>query len=734
MKKILLIILFINLIQPIFSQEENYLDSVSLPMVTIAVKKFENLKNTVPNQIEILNKENIQFLNTPTTAELLTNINGVTVQKSQQGGGSPILRGFEANKILLVLDDVRMNNAIYRGGHLQNALRVDNSMLERAEVVFGPGSVIYGSDALGGVVHFRTISPKLIASEKSKFSCEAFMRYATANNEKTIGANLNIANSRWASLTAFSFSDYDDLRQGKSKNPFNKNYSNLFFRNDYIEVVDKQDFIRINSDNAVQKYSGYFQYSIMEKVKFQQNNNVSHQLNLYYTNTSDIPRYDRLTDRRNGELRSAEWLYGPENWLMGSYQLKVSGLSFVDNFLVTINGQNAKESRITRAYQSVNRKQQHEKVSIFGLNIDALKRFNHHELQYGIETAYNNVTSTASLTDILTNLSTNADTRYPDGGANTSNYSAYITDTYNGWKKLNLQGGLRYQYYNLKATFVDKTFFPLPYNSIQQNSSAVVGNFGMVYQPNLTWKIGVLGSSGFRAPNVDDAAKVFESVAGTLIIPNTNLKPEYSYNTEINIEKIYKNVLRIELNGYYTILTNLLTLDHTTLNGEDSITYDNSTSAIYTTVNKDKGYITGAFINLESTFSKNITIKANINYTYGRIIQNEKTSPLDHIQPINGKVNITYSKNKFQGSFYVPFNGWKRIKDYRLNAEDNERYATPEGMPAWFTLNLKLSYQLFKKFQVQAGVENILDSNYRTFASGISAPGRNYIIAARVNW
>ena len=71
------------------------------------------------------------------------------------------------------------------------------------------------------------------------------------------------------------------------------------------------------------------------------------------------------------------------------------------------------------------------------------------------------------------------------------------------------------------------------------------------------------------------------------------------------------------------------------------------------------------------------------------------------------------------------------MEDYNPNGEDNLQYATPDGMPSWVTFNLKAGVQLHRHLLLQAGVENILDRNYRHFASGFSAPGRNVILALR---
>lgn len=160
--------------------------SFSLNEVVVSASKAEEKRADVPQQIQVLSARELAFQNNQTTADVLQQSGQVLVQKSQAGGGSPIIRGFEANKVLMVLDGVRLNNAIYRGGHLQNVITVDNAALEKAEIVFGPGSVVYGSDALGGVVHFYTKTPALSQQgAKPVISGNAFSRYATANQEKT---------------------------------------------------------------------------------------------------------------------------------------------------------------------------------------------------------------------------------------------------------------------------------------------------------------------------------------------------------------------------------------------------------------------------------------------------------------------------------------------------------------------------------------------------------------------
>jgi hemoglobin/transferrin/lactoferrin receptor protein len=108
--------------------------------------------------------------------------------------------------------------------------------------------------------------------------------------------------------------------------------------------------------------------------------------------------------------------------------------------------------------------------------------------------------------------------------------------------------------------------------------------------------------------------------------------------------------------------------------------------------------------------------------------------PLDHIPPVFGKFGIQVIDKKFKGDLFVNYSGAKNISDYSNSGEDNEAYALPTGMPSWFTVNAKLNYQFNKFIGVQVACENMLDQNYRVFASNISAPGRNFIVTLRGNF
>jgi hemoglobin/transferrin/lactoferrin receptor protein len=698
--------------------------------IVISADRYKELQKDVPRQIDVLNAKDIQYENVQTTAQLLQKTGDIFVQMSQQGAGSPVLRGFEASRVLIVIDGIRLNNAIFRTGHLQNLIRIDNNMLEKAEILFGSGSLMYGSDALGGVMTFYSNNPTLSPNNNVLVKGNAFGRFSTANNEKTGHANFSIANKKVGFIGSFTYSDFGDLRMGANYDP---TASESWKRRYYAERINGVDVMTLNDNYNKQIQSAYHQYDILGKLLFKQTENVQHTFAFQYSNTNDVPRYDRLTQYSGSKLKFAEWNYGPETRLMGSYKLDLNAeKSFYDNAQLTLAYQNIKESRINRKFNNANRFSQNEKVDVLSLNFDLQKKINSNEIRYGVEGTFNNVNSTATKTNINTGVEIPDITRYPDGGSKMMSFAGYLSHSIEFNKMFVLSEGLRFSYVTLKSTFDDTTFYKFPFKEAEQKNAAINGSLGLVFMPAPDWRIYINGATGFRAPNVDDLSKVFETTTGSVIVPNSDLKPEYTYTGEFGISKIFDNRIKIEGMVYGTYLKNAIITGPFKYNGMDSIYYQGTLSPVLANQNAEKGsYILGYNLNFSADLTNYLSLLSTINFTYGRIRTDSTDQPLDHIPPVLGKTSLILRLEKFKGDFTVMYNGWKRIWDYRLGAEDNEADATPSGMPAWYTLNLGAAYQITSNFQIQARLDNILDRNYRVFASGLSAPGRNLSITLR---
>lgn len=720
-----MIVLLSAAINVVFAQEDTLHKTID--EVVITANKFEMLRRDVVQRIDIVNKKQLQWMNSMNTADLLSNTGNIMVQKSQGGGGSPIIRGFESNKVLIMVDGVRMNNAIFRGGHLQNVLRIDNSILEKVEILYGPSSAMYGSDALGGVMHFITKKPV----PGQKFGGSAMVRYSTATAEKTGHFDVNIGGRRIASLTSLTYSDFGDIIQGSKRKSAYPTFGERPF---YVERINGIDSIVTNPNKNKQVGTAYKQYDVLEKILFQQDSRTAHTLNVQFSNTGDVTRYDRLTELDSkGKPKNSEWYYGPEQRLLASYHLdRQMDLAFMDKFALTIAYQNNKESRNSRKFGSSKLKSQNEQIGIFSFDIDGFKKLKRNEINYGMETYFNDVKSTAVFTNVNSLEETPADTRYPDGSNAMNTFAIYAQDKITlVADKLFFNLGVRYNYSILKSSFASTTFFAFPFDAVEQKSGSFSGNAGLLYLPTDNTKVSLIASRGFRTPNVDDLTKVFESVAGHLIIPNPNLKPEYTTNFELGMVQTIAEKAKIEAGGFYTLIDDAIVTDVDQYNGQDSVMYGGVMSRVYSSQNKRQAYIAGTYGTLGISLWQGFSLTGTINYTYGRVKSDSGESPLDHIPPVFGKAAVQYRNNKLQGEFSFLFNGKKDISDYLLNAEDNEIYATADGMPAWNTLNLRLAYQLHKYLNVQLACENILDTNYRVFASGVSAPGRNFRITLR---
>jgi hemoglobin/transferrin/lactoferrin receptor protein len=696
----------------------------------VGASRFRESRDDIPQTIETISSKAIAFESSQTTADLLENSPAVFVQKSQMGGGSPILRGLEANKVLLVVDGLRMNNAIYRSGHLQNVLSVDQGVLERAEVVQGPGSVVYGSEALGGVIHMRTRDPKLLGDSKKKilFKNNTFTRFSSVNNELTGHIDFSLGWKKFGSLTSVTYSDFKDLRMGNVGNPFSDDLTRDEF---HVERINNVDSMILNEDRNIQDQSGYEQIDALQKFIFKPSNKVTHRLNIQFSTTSNVPRYDRLQEKVGDDPKYAEWNYGPQNRILTSYSFSIADSKKMYDYVNFVVGyQRINESRHSRRFDSNTRRSQLEDVDVAGMNLDFSKGAGKHLIRYGIETNFNYVWSTASDENINTGIETPTETRYPSGGTSVYSGAAYLSHSWSIAPLIKMQEGIRYNFNHLQSDFGSSAILDFDGKAFTLNNSAVNGSLGFVFTPAKGLNVNLLGATGFRAPNLDDLGKGFELDGDDIQIPNTSLKPTYLYSGELSINKRWKNGSYFGLVGYYSHLTDAIVRTAATYLGEDSVNIDGEMLRVYSNQNKQNAFITGASAQVGIQVFEGLAFTSSVTYTYGRIL-GDSLSPLDHIPPLFGRLGFLFKKKRLRAEVFSNWSDWKRLANYNLNGSDNFNTATPSGMPAWFTLNTRVSYRIGKTLTIQLGLENILDQNYRKFGSDISAPGRNFTATLR---
>jgi len=727
--------------------------------IVVSGNKFAEKKKNIVQKIDIISSSYIKKANAQNMGDLLMSTGNVFVQKSQQGGSSPVIRGFEASRVLFVVDGVRMNNLIYRSGHLQNIITVDQNILESAELLQGPSSTLFGSDALGGAVHMISKQPILSKeNKKTKISANFLSRYSSANAEKTNHVDVSVGWKKFGLLTSITRSDFGDSKIGKRDM---KGFEGFGTRPSYIQPFNGTtgDTIVKNSNDRIQRFSGYTQTDFTQKLLYKPNANTSHGLNIQYSTSSDVPRYDRLQDTMAGLLRYASWYYGPQKRSLFAYTFSANNIKgFFKEYNATLSYQSIEESRITREYKRYDRFDKRiEQVGVTGLTIDARKKLKEDEITAGIDMQLNDLRSTASRTNLLTNAILPLDSRYPDGKNRMNNFGVYTQHIhkFKGQKWI-LNEGLRIQYIALQSNIINNSFFALPVTNIVQKNTAITGNIGMVYMPSTSTRIKFGYASGFRAPNIDDLAKIFESStsAKQVVVPNANLKPEFTHGFDAELVKALGKAVEFEVGAFYTNFTNAIIKAPFRLNGKDSMMYNGVQSQVLASQNVNQAYILGGNVRLSIKAGKNWKFNSTFNFTKGRfrtdatkstqvyqlqpngnyaLVQSKvSTKPLDHIPPAFGKMSIGYDNQKLYAELNMLFNGWKKLDQYNADGEDNAQYATAKGTPAWQTINLKTGLQVHQRLGIHAGIENIFDLNYRYFASGFSAPGRNYIVSLRL--
>jgi hemoglobin/transferrin/lactoferrin receptor protein len=709
-----------------------YLERAPLALgdVVVSATRWKQPERDVPERSVRVREADAQLANPQTAADLLASSGEVAVQKSQLAGGSPMIRGFATNRVLIAVDGVRMNTAIFRSGNVQNVISLDPQATERTEVLFGPGSVMYGSDAIGGVMSFTTLTPRLSQDGRTLLSGHAALRGSTANGEKTGHADLLIGLDRWGFATSVTYSDFGNLVMG-SHGP------DAYLRTRSVERINGVDSIVTNADAQEQVPSGYSQVNLLQKIRFRPSDAWDFTYGAQYSATSDYARYDRLLRPKGSLLRSAEWYYGPQIWMLHSLTATNRGGSALwDEAGATAAYQYFKESRHDRDYRKTTKYHRTERVDAYSANLDFTKAIAPaHGLSYGAELLLNRVGSTGEDENVATGAVVPGATRYPDG-ATWSSLAAYAGYRWAALEALSLQAGLRVSRVTLDADF-DTTFYPFPFTSASMRNSAVNGSLGAVLTPMEALRFTAVLSTGFRAPNVDDAGKVFDSSPGYVVVPNPDLKPEYAYNAELGMTVLLDDVLKLDLTGFYTLLRDALVKRNFTLNGRDSILYDGAMSRVQAMQNAAKAYVRGVQARAELRLPAGFGLSSHLTAMRGtEQMDDGSTGTLRHAPPVFGSTHLTYTRHRLEVDCYADYSGEVSAEDLSPGLEGRDYLYALDGngrpyAPSWYTLNIKARVMILDALQLTAGVENLTDQRYRTYASGITAAGRNVIAALR---
>ena len=709
-------------------------DNELLDEVVISASKFSQKFREVPKKVTQINRSMIEFTNPMTSADLLERGGYVYIQKSQLGGGSPMIRGLSTNRLVLSVDGVRLNNAIFRSGNIHNVISISPMNIENTEVIMGSASVLYGSDAIGGVMNFYTKKAKLSNDSNPNIQININSRYSSASKEKMYHIDFNYGLEKMAFLSSFSKSEFGDLTTG-IHGPLD------YLRPNYVTQNSEGDDILVtNSKPRVQRNTGYSQTNFMQKVLYEPNENLSIDIGIHFSKTGNIPRYDRLIRTNENEgLYYSEWYYGPQEWLLINNQVNFipKETKFYDELKFGSSFQKFSESRNSRKFDDGYLKSREEELDIFSFNLDFFKKLSENSnITYGLEIIENNVGSYAKSINIDDLSETSISTRYPDNSSLNS-LGLYINYKTKIIEDVFFQSGVRYSSTELKSDLSQNNiYYDFMYENTTLENGAFVGGIGLSWVRNIynNWKFNI--NTAFRSPNIDDLAKVFDSEPGSVVVPNPDLKPERSFGLEFGGYFRTKNNIELDFSSYVTYLYNSFIRDDFTLsNGVSEIIYDGELSQIQALQNSSKSFIYGIEFGINMFLNKNFRIKSQHNLIAGYELNELPIGmPVRHIPPNYGNFHFLYNNGDFTIDTYLNYNS----KISFSNLAESERakpymYALDENgnpySPSWMTFNVRSKYSFSKMLNINFTVENITNKLYRPYSSGISAPGLNFIFS-----
>ncbi|KIC89584.1 TonB-dependent siderophore receptor [Flavihumibacter sp. ZG627] len=665
MKRIILICVLKLFVAAAYSQEDSTVGQLKEVVITAQRRWLEAIK--IPYLVETVIGRDIDDWQPRTTPESLVGLNGVFLQKTNHGGGSPFVRGLTGNQLLLLVDGVRLNNSTFRYGPNQYLNTIDPYNITRIEVVKGTGSVQYGSDALGGVIQVFTREPYFRTFQTlRKWHGSVLGKIMSSGMEQTGRASMEYSADKVAAVVGLTYRNFGDVIGGDT--------------------------------TGKQSPSGYDEFAWDAKIKFYLSDSsrltVAHQ----FLKQSSVPLFHKValenfrTNHTDPQLRSLQYV-----------KLDLDGRTPILKALsVTASFQHNIEARKSNKIGSNTIKNERDLVNVIGLSADLssdLKPWwtanSGLELYYDLVYSERNEHNDDGLIKAMRGL-------YPDD-SRYGNYSLYSLHHFS-WKKFSAEVGGRLNMFriNITDTSIGNVFL---------TPSAVVGNFAIMYHHNEKHKFFSSLSKGYRAPNIDDMGTL-GVIDFRYELPTASLRPERSINMELGYK--FNTTL---LSGYATLYRmNLRDLITRVRVPGDSI----NGYPVYQKENTEKGHIEGSEAAIEIHPPGKFRFAGNIAYNYGE--NSTRAEPMRRIPPIHGRLMANYRSSGWYAAVEWLYAG----KQDRLAQGDKDDNRIPaKGTPGWNVFNIYSGYK-WRCIQMNGGMQNLINKDYRTHGSGINGVGRSF--------
>jgi outer membrane receptor protein involved in Fe transport len=643
-----------------------------------------------PRAVSVVDRLDIDEQVSRTTPEALLEEPGIFLQRTNHGGGAPIIRGHLGNRILLLVDGIRLNNSTFRQGPNQYLNTVDPIVVDRIEIVRGPGSALFGSDAIGGLINVLTERPRLGAG-----GAYGAARLASASMDQSaqLGLRVGWSTPRTGALASASFRHFGDLRGGGGYD---------------------------------QRFTGYDQWTGSVEHELRPGHRLS--FTVQHDQQSDVPRTDRSSplDFRMFSLQQRQLVYGRYTATGIGPFVQLSGTASY-----------GRQREVETRYR-VGRDQREEDdltTGTIGLQTSG-ELYLAGPLVVGAE-LYADDMSVAAASGPLTGGMENdpAGRRYPAGiGYLTASAFAHHEVTLTPrWK---LVSELRVGAIRIRVPEDDRLVLLFPEEDlpvlprIRDVVPVYAGGLHARWEATPWAALSAGAMLGFRAPNIDDYARLGVEGPG-FAVPGRAIDPERALSGEVGV-KLAPGRATASAYYAYTVIDDAISRRVTTLPGSSIPTVDGL--RILQPANADSARYHSIELTASAPVWRDLSAFGGFAWTRGEqsttdpVAMTTTTEPTSKTPPAFGTLGLGwrapggawFGEGMLRYAFDQTRMSELDLGDTRICPDAPGDCA---GTPGWAVFALRGGLRINSHMRATVLIENLADAEYRYHASGIQGSG-----------
>lgn len=691
-------------------QAEDDLELIDLDALTITATREERQISDLPYAAHVARTSNLEASMPRNLPEALGNFPGIMTQKTANGHGSPFLRGFTGYRSLVLVDGIRYNNSVYRDGPNEYFSLIDMYSVDAAEVLLGPASALYGSDAIGGVLNLLTKETPMGFMEKGvRFSSGSFYnRYSTAESSSVSHLEWETGEGgNWGFRIGTSYKDFGNLKAAKLGTHPNTGYDEWSYDTRFDTRLSEEMLLTIVWQSLYQD-DVWRTHSTTSGISFKGTTTGTDLVRL--KDQSRSLGYIKLRSSASSSFANQGWTFTLSRQSWGEEELRV-------------------RSSGTPDFNPTRRQISEMDSTMWGLDFQMASAVGRWNLIYGAD-YYEDLVDTSRVdTSWVEGEWVNPRVRIQGGVGDDSSYSlfgAYVQAEGLIIGNTRLTLGTRYSKTDVSIGKYDDPL--LGESSFADSWDAVV--FNLRLQKYLSEDESLSGFAGisqsFRAPNVADLTRFGKSSSSEQDTAATNLSPERFLSIETGLRKTTART-SFSVVAHYTFVNDFIT---STPTGESFIDIDGTTVYYVTKRNSAKGEIYGIEIAIDQELGHGFSYFGNATWLHGNLDVFLDTSslipvrePMSRIQPLTVNLGVRWDSSDKQ--FWLSASGRASAKADRLSSRD---MADSDRIPAggtsgYILLGVRGGWRIKDSITLQLGLENLLNEAYRVHGSGTNEPG-----------